>query len=383
MDFNLTSEQEMLRDAIATIAADFGHDYFAERTKAGEHSTELWQTLGRHGYVGLNTPEEYGGGGLGLSELCILCEEVAAAGSPLLLLVVSQAIGATLIAQYGTEAQKKWWLPPLASGEKIMAFAITEPDAGSNSHNIATTAARDGDVYRINGRKTFISGVDEADWILLVTRTGVDEQGRAKLSLFVVDTEMAGFEKAPIDTVITAPERQWLLFYDNAEVPADRMLGEENEGLRAVFFGLNPERITSAAMASGLSRYALGKASQYANDRSVWGAPIGTHQGLAHPLAITKIEADMAKLMMQKAAWLYDQGRPCAAEANMAKYAAAEAAIHCLDQSIQVHGGNGLTQEYGIADLWPLARLMRTAPISREMILNFVAQHTLGLPKSY
>lgn len=373
----------MLADAIGKICADFGHEWFQERTRLDERATQLWQTLGENGFIGLNISEEYGGGGMGIAEVCILCEEAAAAGTPLLLLVVSAAINATLIEKFGTDAQKKEFLPKLASGETLMAFAITEPDAGSNSHKISTTATRDGDIYRLSGSKTFISGVDEAEWILVVARTGTDEKGKASLSIFVVDAEMPGLSKTLIETAISTPEKQWMLFFDNAEVPASRLIGSENEGLRAVFLGLNPERITSAAMGVGLGRYALDKASKYAIERSVWDTPIGRHQGVAHPLAERKIELELAKLMMQKAAWLYDQEMPCGEEANIAKFAGAEAAIGCLDQAMQTLGGNGMTLEYGVADLYPLARLMRTAPVSREMILNFVAQHSLGLPKSY
>jgi alkylation response protein AidB-like acyl-CoA dehydrogenase len=268
-----------------------------------------------------------------------------------------------------------------------MAFAITEPDAGSNSHNIATVARRDGDVYRLSGSKTFISGIDESRWVLVVARTGVDEDsGRAKLSLFVVDVDSPGLEMQPIAVEIAAPEKQYLLYFDNVEVPADRLIGEEHDGLRQVFYGLNPERITGAALCNGIARYALDRAAQYARDRVVWGVPIGMHQGVSHPLAQSKVEVELARLMTAKAAFLHDHAtdRVAAGEAaNMAKYAAAEAGLRALDASIQTHGGNGMTSEYGIADMWGMMRLLRIAPVSREMILNFVAQHVLDLPKSY
>jgi alkylation response protein AidB-like acyl-CoA dehydrogenase len=265
-----------------------------------------------------------------------------------------------------------------------MAFAITEPDAGSNSHNISTVATRDGDEYRLQGTKYYISGVDEAEAMLVVARTGVDEgSGRGKLSLFVVDTDASGLERTVIPVEIVAPEKQYTLFFDDVRVPADRLIGAEHEGLRQVFTGLNPERIMGAAQGNGIGRYALEKASAYACERRVWGVPIGTHQGVAHPLAIAKIELDLARLMTMKAAWLYDTGGDAGEEANMAKYASAEASLRALDQAIQTHGGNGLATEYGLATLWGIARLFRTAPVSREMVLNFVAQHSLGLPKSY
>ncbi len=261
------------------------------------------------------------------------------------------------------------------------------PDAGSNSHNLSLTATKDGDIYRLNGSKYYISGVDEADAILVVTRSGVDkETGRGRLSLFVVDTDAPGLDRTVLPVEITAPEKQFTLFFDNVQVDADRLIGAEGEGLRQVFFGLNPERILSASIANGISRYALDKAASYAREREVWGTPIGRHQGISHPLAKAKIEVELARLMTDKAAWLCDYAgdTPEAGEAaNMAKYAAAEATAAALDQAIQTHGGNGMSSEYGLADLWGMVRLLRIAPVSREMILNFVAQHSLGLPKSY
>lgn len=384
MDFVESAEQTMLRESVAKIAGGYGHEYFLAKARADERSTELWDELGQNGYLGVNVPEEYGGGGMGISELAIVAEELAAAGCPLLLIVVSPAICASIIAKFGTDEQKKRWLPRMATGEMKMAFAITEPDAGSNSHHISTVASRDGDVYRLEGTKYYISGVDEAEAILVVTRTAVDEAtGKAKLSLIVVPTDATGLERTVIPVEVAAPEKQYTLFFDNVEVPAGNLVGAEHEGLRQVFFGLNPERILGAAIANGVARYALTKASGYANERRVWDTPIGAHQGLSHPLAKAKIEAELARLVTQKAAWLYDEGLDAGEAANMAKYAAAEAALACLDQAIQTHGGNGMATEYGLATMWGTARLLRIAPVSREMILNFVAQHSLGLPKSY
>ncbi|MGH9016802.1 MAG: acyl-CoA dehydrogenase family protein [Acidimicrobiales bacterium] len=384
MDFVESEEQQMLREAVDAIAAKYGHGYFAERARAGGRTDELWGELAAGGFLGVNVPSEYGGGGMGISELAIVLEELGAHGCPLLLLVVSPAICATIIARFGSSAQKQQWLPRFATAELKMAFAITEPDAGSNSHNIATTARRDGDVYRLRGTKYFISFCDESESVLVVTRSGVDEDsGRGRLSLFVVDLDSPGLEKTLLPVEIVAPENQFTLFFDDVEVPADRLLGTEGDGLRQVFVGLNPERIMTAAMANGIGRYALDKAAAYARDRSVWGTPIGRHQGLAHPLAAAKVEVELARLMTQKAAWVYDSGADAGEAANFAKYAAAEAALKALDQAIQVHGGNGMTSEFGLADMWGLTRLLRTAPVSREMILNFVSQHSLQLPKSY
>jgi alkylation response protein AidB-like acyl-CoA dehydrogenase len=384
MDFSLSPEQELLRESVARLAAGYGHAYFQEKVATGGKSDELWHALGRAGFLGVHLPEAYGGGGRGISELAIVCEEVAAAGCPLLLMLVSPAICATLVARFGTDEQRARWLPRFATGELKMAFAITEPDAGSNSHRIATLARRDGDSYSLRGTKHYISGVDECEAVLVVARTGTDEEtGRARLSLFIVDRDTPGLVVQPLPTEVRAPERQFTLFFDDATVEADRLIGAEGDGLRQVFAGLNPERLMGAAVATGIGRYALDKAARYARERRVWDVPIGSHQGLAHPLAIAKVELELARLMAQKAAWLYDQRLDAGEAANMAKYAAAEAAIAALDQAIQTHGGNGLATEYGLADLWGLARLLRTAPVSREMILNFVAQHSLGLPRSY
>ncbi|HYL52065.1 MAG TPA: acyl-CoA dehydrogenase family protein [Acidimicrobiia bacterium] len=386
MDFAESSEHEMLRAAVRDVAAGYGHEYFAEKSRTGEKADELWKAVADLGFLGVHLPEEYGGGGAGMSDLAIVCEELAAQGCPLLLILVSPAICGELLTRFGTPAQKERWLRPMAAGAK-MVFAITEPDAGSNSHNLSTTATRDGDVYRLRGTKTFISGVDEAPLMVVVTRTGTDpDSGRGRLSLFVADTDAPGLERSLIPIEIKAPEKQFQLFFDDVEVPADRLLGTEGEGLRQVFFGLNPVRIMSAAICTGIGRYALDRASEYANERQVWDVPIGRHQGVAHPLAIAKIELELARLMTAKAAWMHDHAadRLAAGEAaNMAKYAAAEAGLRCLDTAIQTHGGNGMATEYGLADLWGTVRLLRIAPVSREMVLNFVAQQSLGLPKSY
>jgi alkylation response protein AidB-like acyl-CoA dehydrogenase len=385
MDFLETAEQTQIRQAVRKIATRYGHAYYLEKARSGGRTDEMWKDLAQGGYLGINLPEAYGGGGMGISEMAIVCEELAAQGCPLLILIVSPSICGSIIARFGTEEQKREWLPPLASGEKKMAFALTEPDAGSNSHNVSTTATREGDSYRLRGSKYYISFVDEADAILVVARTGSDPaSGRAILSLFVVDKDAQGLKSTPIPVEVVAPDKQFTLFFDDVLVPASRLVGREGEGLRQVFLGLNPERITGAAMVNGVGLFALEKAATYARARKVWGVPIGAHQGLSHPLAKAKIEVELARLMTQKAAWLYDQGKDAAGEAaNMAKYAAAEASLAALDQAIQTHGGNGLSEEFGLAALWGGVRLARIAPVSREMILNFVAEHSLGLPKSY
>ena len=384
MDFAETREQLLLRETVRRIASGFGEAYFREKARGGGKTTELWDALAAEGFLGACLPEEYGGGGLGITELAIVCEETAAAGCPLLLLVVTPSISGTIIARFGNEEQKRRWLPGMASGREKIVFALTEPDAGSNTHNLSTVAERDGDGYRLRGTKHYITGVDEAGAMLVVARTGTDERtGRGLLSLFVVPTEAPGLERQPIEVALVTPERQFTLFFDDVAVPAENLIGEENNGLPQLFFGLNPERITGAAFAIGAGLLALEKACRYANEREVWGVPIGAHQGLAHPLAKCKIELELAKLMTYKAAWLYDEGYDAGQATNMANYAAAEASLACIDEAIQVHGGPGLSEEIGLTNMWWGARLGRTAPVSREMILNYIAQAALGLPRSY
>jgi alkylation response protein AidB-like acyl-CoA dehydrogenase len=384
VDFADTEEHAALRAAVAAVTRPFGGAYFAEHAERREPTSELWQALAQPGFIGINIPERFGGGGAGLAELAVVCEETAAQGCPLLLLLVSSAISAEILSRYGTPAQQETWLPPMAAGDSKVVFAITEPDAGSNTHQLATTATRDGDEWLLNGTKYYTSGVDEAAAILVVARTGTDEAtGHARLSLFLVPTGAAGLACQPLPVATPLPERQFTLFFDNVRVGADHLVGQEGDGFTQVFHGLNPERITGAALCVGVGRYALERAAEYARTRAVWGPPIGTHQGVAHPLARAKIEVELAALMTAKAAWQHDADLPAAEASNMAKYAAAEACMAALDQAIQTHGGNGLTTDYGLATLWGAARLQQTAPVSREMILNHIAQHSLGLPRSY
>ena len=388
--FTETEERRALRAAVAKLAGGFGREYFVRQARSGQKTTDLWLEIGRHGYLGVNIPEEYGGGGGGIGDVAAVCEELAAQGCPLLMMVVSPAICGTVISRFGTDEQKQRWLPGIADGTRTMAFAITEPDAGTNSHNITTTARRDtasegGQGWVLNGRKIYISGVDEAANVLVVARTEDSRTGRLKPCLFVVPTDADGFEYTPIPMEIVSPEQQFSVFVDDVRLPADALVGHEDAGLVQLFAGLNPERIMAASFSTGLARFALDKAVAYVKEREVFGAPIGSHQGLAHPLAQSKIEIELARLMTQKAAAVYDAGDDAAAgeAANMAKYAAAEAACDAADRAVQAHGGNGITQEYGVAGLLVAARAGRIAPVSREMILNFVGMHSLGLPKSY
>jgi len=381
------SEEELtIREAVASICGQFGRAYMRGKVEAGEPATELWDALAAQGFLGVNIPEAYGGGGLGMLELAAVGEEITAQGCSLLLIVVSPAIVGTILAKHGTEPQKQRWLTGIGTGRTKIAFAITEPDAGTNSHNLATslTPSEDGQSYRLNGQKVFISGVESADAIFVVARMRQPDGTLGLPAPVIVDVDAPGLEKTVLPMAVRGADRQWQLFFDNVEVGADRLVGGEERGLRMLFDGLNPERIMGAAVSNGIGRRALEQATAYAKSRTVWQAPIATHQGIAHPLAEAKIELELARLMTRKAAALYDAGERGAGEAaNMAKFAAAEAAIKCVDRAIQTHGGNGFSLDYGLTDLYWGARVARTAPVSREMVLNYVAEHSLGLPKSY
>lgn len=373
-----SDEHKSLREAVSTFAKNH------PRT-LGTDNEHFWQEAAKLGYIGVNLPEAYGGGGGGITELSLVLEEMGAAGNPLLMMIVSPAICGTVISRFGTEAQKQDWLPSLADGTRLMSFGITEPDAGSNSHRITTTARRDGTDWLLTGRKVFISGVDISDATLIVGRTEDARTGKLKPCLFIVPRDTPGFERRQIDMELNAAEKQFELTLDDVRLPAEALVGDEDAGLLQLFAGLNPERIMTAAFGIGMGRYALSRALDYARERTVWKTPIGAHQAIAHPLAQAHIDLELARLMMQKAAHLYDAGDDMGAgeAANMAKYAAGEACVKAVDQAVHTLGGNGLTREFGLASLIAASRVARIAPVSREMILNYVSHQTLGLPKSY
>ncbi|WP_179467952.1 acyl-CoA dehydrogenase family protein [Mycolicibacterium vinylchloridicum] len=380
-----SDEHSAIRATVAAIADRYGPQYFLERARAGGDIDELWKDLGVAGLLGVHLPEEYGGGGGGMAEAVVVVEELAAHGMPLLIWVISPAICGSILAHHGSEEMKRRWLPAIADGSQKMAFGLTEPDAGSNSHNVKTTARRTKEGgWRISGAKYYISAVDQADAILLVTRDADESTpDKSRLSLFVVPTDSPGLSYQQIDTSIVSPDQQFTVFLDEVEVGEDALIGSVGNGLRQVFDGLNPERILVGALCGGLGRYAVDKAALYANERTVWSTPIGAHQGVAHPLAECHINVEVGRLATMRSAELFDAGEQAGEAANMAKFAASEAALAALDQAIQTHGGNGLSHEYGLSELWFVTRLMRTAPVSREMVLNFIAQTSLGLPRSY
>jgi alkylation response protein AidB-like acyl-CoA dehydrogenase len=368
---------------VFSIVSQFGHSYYMERSSTKEPMQELWDVLAGKGFIGASIPEEYGGGGLGLAEMAIILEELGAGGCPELFLV-TQAIATCILTRYATAEQRERYLPDMAAGTRRFGFALTEPDAGSNTRRITTRATRDGSDWVLRGTKTFISGVDHVDHLIVVARTGHDETRDVGLvSLFVTEPDAPGIERQLVPTAVQAPESQWMLFLDGLRLPEESLIGAVDEGWKPLFDGLNPERVMGGVISTGIARYALDKAARYARERVVWDEPIGAHQGVAHPLAKAKIHLEVARRQVFCAAALFDAGLPAGEAANMAKYVASESAFESLDAAIQCHGGNGLADEYGLADLWGIVRLQRIAPVSSEMVLNYVAQHSLGLPRSY
>ncbi|MFS0737134.1 acyl-CoA dehydrogenase family protein [Sphingomonas sp. 1P06PA] len=380
---DLSEHHAALRASVAKLMAGFGRKYFQDVYARGETPDALWQALGDSGFLGVHIPEEHGGGGGGLADYYVVIEEVAAHGCPLLAMVIN-SICAPIIAAHGSDELKRTWLPGLAAGTKRMAFSITEPNAGSNTHNVSTVARETADGWTISGSKYWTSAIDESDAVLIVARDEArSTPERSALSLFIAPTDAPGISWHRIDSALRVPEQQFTVFYDDVKLPASALIGTAGAGLKQVFVGLNPERVAAAAINNGIARFALDQAASYARDRQVWKTPIGAHQGVAHPLAESYVGVQSARLMAARAAQLFDAGEDAAEAANMAKFLAAETSLKALDQAIQTHGGNGLSYEYGLADLWFVARLHKTAPVSREMILNHVAQHSLSLPKSY
>ena len=305
----------MLRESVGKLVGKFGRKYFQDVTKRGAKPVELWNALGEAGFLGVHVAEEFGGGGGGMGEYNVIVEETAAQGCPILSLVIG-SICAPIIQSHASQAIKDEWLPGLASGKKRPAFAITEPDAGSNTHKVSTVARKDGEDWVLNGSKYWTSAVDEVDAIMIVARgEKLDERGRGALSLFIVPVDAPGISKTPIETVLHVPETQFVLYFDDVKVPGTALVGTEGQGLKHLFAGLNPERICAAAINNGISRYAIEKGAQYAGERAVWGVPIGSHQGVAHPLAAAYVGVQQARLMTARAAQLYDLGSPEAGEA--------------------------------------------------------------------
>ena len=387
MDFELSDAQRMILDYGGKLAETFDRKQWLEYSRRHEFPEHIWRQMGEDGFLGMMVPEEYGGAGLGMFEMSLLMEGMSNHGIPMQHLVVGPTMCLAHIARHGTEEQRRRYLAPACAGKEVWCFAITEPTAGSNSMKITTLAktADDGD-FRLSGQKVFITGSDVAHYAMVVARTTPFQDAAKKtdgFTLFIVDLNAPGVTRRPMDMSIVIPERQCELFFDDVVLRQADVIGEVDKGFSILFDTLNPERIILASMLVGLGRYAITQAVEYASERQVFDAPIGSYQGLQHPLAEAKTEIEVATLMTYKAAWAYDSDRPAAEYSNMAKYYAAEAAIHAVDTAVQCFGGNAYTHEYGIFDLYPFVRMLRTAPLNREMLLNYIGEKVLGLPRSY
>ncbi len=387
MDFDLTHDQRQILEYGDAVAQKFDRKYWVDCAERHVFPEALYQQVAQDGFVGTMVPEEYGGAGQGMVEMHLFMEGLSNNGIPLLNLVVGATMSLGFIAKYGTSEQKARYLPEACAGKTRFCFAITESDAGSNTIRTATNARKRDNRFALTGAKTFITDADGSDYALVVARTTPHTDVQRKtdgFTLFIVDMKAKGIERQYIPVSISAPETQWQLFFDDVDLGPEDVVGEVDKGFGILFKSLNPERILVASICCGLGRYALGKAVAYANDRKVFrDTPIGAYQGVQHPLAHARASVEAASLLALKAAWIFDQHREAGEFANMAKLLAADAGIAAVDAAVQAHGGNGFTKEYGIFDLYPLVRLLKTAPLNREMILNYIGEHVMGLPRSY
>lgn len=388
MDFSESPEVEAVREAVARICAGFGDEYWLERDRHGGFPVELHQALARDGWLGICIPEEYGGAGLGITEAAVMMQAISESGAGMsgASAVHMNIFGLNPVVVFGTEEQKRRMLPPLIAGQDKPCFAVTEPNVGLNTTQLKTRAERRGDRYVVNGQKMWISTAQVATKMLLLARTTPLERVKRKtegLSLFYTRLDREKVEVRLIEKMGRHAVDSNMLFFDGMEIPEEDRIGEEGKGFHYILHGMNPERILIAAEAVGIGRAALRKASQYAKEREVFGRPIGQNQGIQHPLARCWAELEAADLMVMKSAWLYDQGQECGAEANAAKYLAAEAGFRAAETAVMTHGGMGYAQEYHVERYLRESLIPRIAPVSRELILSFIAERVLGMAKSY
>ncbi|MFI0369892.1 acyl-CoA dehydrogenase family protein [Actinomadura sp. 1N219] len=393
MDFDLPESAAAVREGVLAIAREYDQEYWGRCDADKRWPEEIWRDLVRGGWHALAIPAEHGGGGQGLLELSVALEALAeggAGGAAGFMYLLTPAFGGLTIARHGTDAQRREFLPGIAAGEIETCFAITEPDAGSNSIAISTRARRDGGGFAVSGQKIWISGVERADFMLLVTRTIPAAEARPRTSGFtvlLVDVKQAVADGTlsyrPIPKLGTNVVASNMVFLDEVRVPADRVLGEVDQGFAVLWDILNPERILAAASGVGFGELVLRIACEYASERAPFGKPIGANQGIAFPLARIKAQVELARLMAYKAAWLWDRGRPCGSEANIAKLTAADAAWQAADRAFQTYGGMAYSLEYPVARMFRDARIAKNIPVAEELVLAHIAQHELGLPKSY
>jgi len=388
MDFETTDEHQLIRDAIGKICTDFPDEYWSKCDHEHLFPWDFYNALAEAGWIGIAIPEQYGGSGRGITEASIVLEEVAASGA-----AMNGASGIHLsifgmhpVVKYGSEDMKQKYLPRVAAGDLHVAFGVTEPDAGTDTTSIKTAARLDGDHYLVKGRKVWTTKALDSERVLLLVRTESKDAVAKRtegMTLLLAELQRPEVTISPIDKVGRNAVASCEVVYDDLPVHRTDRVGEEGKGFRYLLDGLNAERILVAAEALGIGRAAMRRAVGYAKEREIFGRPIGQNQGVSFPLGEAQMRLDAAELMIRKASWLLDNGEPCGAEANMAKWLAADAAFQAADQAVQTHGGFGYAREFHVERYWREARLMRIAPISQEMILNYVTEHVLELPRSY
>src|SRR5712664_652317 len=387
MDFQLTEQQELIRKEVATLARSFSLDYWLEKDRKAEYPTDWVKAFAQAGWLGMIIPEEYGGSGLGVTEATIMLHEVCASGagtsgaSPIHFYLFPPMP----VIKHGSEALKRKYLPRMATGEIVMSFGVTEPNAGTDTSRIQTRAEVRGDRFVVNGRKVWNTNAQNATHILLLARTAPrdDTKPFKGLTLFFTEFDRTKITTRVIEKLGRAAVDSNEIFIDGLDVPAENVVGEVGQGFYHLLDSLNPERIFTGIEAVGIGRAALARAVRYAKERIVFDRPIGQNQAIAHPLARAWAGLEAAEAVCWKAAWLYDHGRPCGAEANTAKLMAADAGFEACDAALQTHGGYGYAKEFHIERLWREVRLYKIAPVSQQMVLNHLAEHVLGLPKSY
>ncbi|MCY3792941.1 MAG: acyl-CoA/acyl-ACP dehydrogenase [Gammaproteobacteria bacterium] len=388
MEFADTDEHQLIRDSVRKLCTGFPDEYWSEKDEAHEFPWDFYNAMAAAGFVGIAIPEDYGGSGRGITEASIVLEEVAASGAAMngCSSLHLSIFGMHPVVKYGSEAMKQRYLPGVVSGDLHVAFGVTEPDAGTDTASLTTVARRDGDHYLVKGRKVWTTKALDSERVLLLVRTTPREQAARRtdgLTLLLAELQRPEVTISAIPKTGRNAVASCEVVYDDLPVAVTDRVGEEGKGFRYLLDGLNAERILVASEALGIGRAALRRAVDYANERVVFNRPIGQNQGVSFPLGEARIRLDAAELMIRKASWLLDNGEPCGAEANMAKWLAADAAFQAADQAMQTHGGFGYAKEYQVERYWREARLMRIAPISQEMILNYVTEHVLELPRSY